>query len=136
MLESIYHDTKVVNAVSPQTINNSHVDGAGINRAGYDRVAFLVNCGAIAGGSLCSFKVQQCDTDTDGSYVDITNAAVTYADTDDDKATVIDVKPTKLWVRLVATNGAAFAALMGGIAVLYQGRVAPVTQGFAGAFVA
>ncbi len=136
MLKSVYHDIKVVNAISPQTINNAHVDGAGINRAGYDRVAFLVNCGSIAAGSLCSFKVQQCDTDTDGSYTDITNASVTYADTDDDKATVIDVRPTKLWVRLVATNGAAFAALMSGIAELYNGRVTPVTQGFAGAFVA
>lgn len=136
-MDSICQNGKIVQGVAPQTINNTHVDGAGIDRQGYEAAAFVVSCGAIAGGAVCSFKVQQSDDDVDGNYADIAGAAKAFTDAQDDLATVIEVGPnnlTKRYVRLVATNGAAFAAIMGGVGILLNGRSRPVTQSLAGVF--
>lgn len=128
-LRSIYHDALLKAAVYPQIINNTHVHDAGVDTAGYEGVAFIIATGAIAGGSTVSFKAQSCATDTDGSYADITGATATYLDSEDNKVTVIDVhRPILRYVRLVATNGAAFDAYVSAVAVLYGGRSQPVTQ--------
>lgn len=137
-LNSIFHDTKAYIGVAPVSLTGvAHVDGAGIDTAGYEGVAFICSVGVIAGGATVSFKAQGCATDTDGSYTDITGADVTFADTDDGKVAIIDVHaPVLRWVRIVATNGAAFAALVSAQAIAYNAHSVPVTQvGVTGAFV-
>jgi hypothetical protein len=129
-MKSIYHDCKAAPAVYPQSLTGvAHVHDAGVDTAGYEGVAFILACGAIAGGALVSFKAQSCATDTDGSYVDIAGATVTFTDAEDNKVAIIDVnKPILRWVRCVCTNGAAFAALVSVVGILYGPRIKPVTQ--------
>jgi hypothetical protein len=132
---NIVEDAKILPAVPPQSITGiAHVDGVGIDMAGYEMVTFICAAGAIAGGSLCSFRVQTSDDDVDGNYADVVGATKAFTDAEDDHAAGIAVGPRlrKRWVRLVATNGAAFAALMGGVAVLQHGREVPVTQHLTG----
>lgn len=128
-MKSIYHDTKAAPAVYPQTINNTHKHDAGVNTAGYEGVAFICAAGAIAAGSVVTFKAQSCATDTDGSYADISGASVAFTDAEDNKVAIIDVhRPVLPWVRCVATNGAAQDAILSVVAILYGPRIAPVTQ--------
>lgn len=135
MYQNMFYDSKVLTAVAPQVINNTHVDGSGIVTAGVEGVAFACQCGDLPGGSVASFKVQESDDDVDAHYADIAGASQAFTDADDNKTTIIDIKrPQKAYLRLVATNGAAFAAYMSGVAIQYGLRTAPVTQSFGGAF--
>ena len=132
-MKSIFHDVLVKKAISPQSANNTTINGDTIDTAGYEGVAFTCLCGAI--DAAVTFKVQT-GAQSDGSdMADVTGLSQAYTATDDNKPTVLDLaKPVKRYARVVAVLGNGTAQLVTALAELYKGRVMPETQSFGGAF--
>lgn len=102
----------------------------GIDMAGYKSAAFILDLVAIAAGGVNSFKIQQSDTAVDdAAFVDITGAsATTIADDDDDQIRVVEVRPTKRYVRGLLTKDASNVLAGAVICCLHNGDEMPATQ--------
>ena len=133
MIQSIYHDLKAKQAISPQSGNNTTLNGAVIDTAGYEGVSFL--CAVGAQDAIVTFKVQT-GAQADGSdMADVTGLSQAFAATDDNKVTVLDLKqPQKRYARPVAVLANGTAQLVEATALLYGGKQIPETQDFGGAF--
>ena len=133
-MKSIFHDVKLARALSPQSANNTTINGEVMDTAGYEGVAFACLAGAL--DAAVTFKVQT-GAQADGSdMADVSGLAQAYTATDDHKPTVLDLnKPAKRYARVVAVLGNGTAQLVTAIAQLYHGRIHPETQSFGGAFV-
>lgn len=102
----------------------------GIDCTGYESIAFVLSLATIASGATTSFKLQQSDTAVDDAgFVDITNAtATTIADDDDDQLRIVEVRPTKKYVRALLTKDASNAVGATVLYVLFNGDDVPITQ--------
>ncbi len=126
-------DFKVVIAVTTTNgaAGTTAITSAAVDTAGFRGCCFLVPLGAIVGGAVTSLKVQQSSDDavTD-TYDDLTGSNQTIADTDDDKLKYVDVyNPGKRYLKLVISRGTANATVGGVVAILYNAKNRPVTQG-------
>jgi len=109
----------------------SDITSSAVNMAGFDGCLFLVPIGAVVSGAVTSIKIQQSSDDaaTD-DYSDVEGTAVTITDTDDDKLKYIDVfRPGKRYLKLIVDRGTQNATVGGVIAIQYNSRSRPVTQG-------
>jgi len=103
----------------------------GFDRSGYEKVAFILSLATIATGAVTSFKVQQSDTAVDDAgYTDITSAtATTIADDDDNQLRIVQVRPTKKYVRALLTKDATNAVGATVLYAMFNGDDVPITQG-------
>jgi hypothetical protein len=103
--------------------NCTTVDTLGYS--GYRVVALL---GALTATQVTSLKVQEFDTDTSGSYADVTGAATgAAADGDAGKLLILEVyKPQKRWIRPVVVRGTANAVITAVLVELYLPDFQPV----------
>lgn len=123
---SVYHDIKVV----PQVIkaaDNETLNGAGVDTAGYEGVAFVAY--ALKGEALdFSIKAQQAAVSDYSDAADLLGTAKTFSTTvGADAHAVLDIyRPEERYVRPVITVPNATAATPTAvIALLYGGRVHP-----------
>jgi len=115
------------------TAGTSDVDSGSVDTDGYDGVMFIVLPGIISASGAISVKAAQSSDDgsTDG-YSDIAGTLQgPTADTDDNKAIVIDIyRPKKRYVRVHTTRGDGGNSVINAlVALLYHAGNEPVVQG-------
>lgn len=84
-------------------------DGAAIDTAGYHQAMIVFNAGTVGSSATVDVKVQECDT-SGGTYTDVTGAAFTQVDANNDDATYVgrvNLNGTKRFIRVVLTVGTA-----------------------------
>jgi hypothetical protein len=125
MFESCKHVPQVIKAADNETLN-----GAGVDMAGYEGVAFFVQ--ALKGEALnFSIKVQQAEESDYSDAADLKDTSVAFATTvGADGYTMLDVyRPTERYVRPVVTVPNASAATpVSVIAIQYGARFQPVSN--------
>lgn len=102
----------------------------GVDCKGAERVVFELAIAGVATGGVQSFKLQESDTAVDDAgFVDITGAtATTIADDDDGQIRLVEVKPSKRYVRGLLTKDASNAVGATVTAILFNFDDVPVTQ--------
>lgn len=103
----------------------------GFDATGYESVAFILSLATIAASAVTSFKVQQSDTAVDDAgFTDITSASsTTIAADDDDQLRIVEVRPTKKYVRALLTKDATNAVGATVLYCMFNGDEVPITQG-------
>lgn len=69
-MRDLYSNIKAVAALVP-SVKSASVDGAAIDLKGSNRMAFVLNTGAIVSAGAFSAKVQESDTTTSGDFADV-----------------------------------------------------------------
>ena len=114
--------------VTAGAAGTSDINGAVIDTAGYEGVAFIAQLGAIVSGAVTSLKVQVGDAANLSDAADVPGLSLTVADTDDEDIKVLEFRrPTGRYVRLVCDRGTQNATVSA-IAALYGSREQIVTQ--------
>jgi hypothetical protein len=130
-MRSLVKDCKfVVAAIYASGTASVKAPATGVDMSGFERVCFVVNLATIAASAVASAKIQQSDTAVDDAgFVDITSSDSTaiVAD-DDDQIRLIEVQPTKRYVRLLLTKDATNAVAATVTAILFNADDSPVTQ--------
>ena len=119
---------RVSNAVAAGTTT---ITSSAVDMSGFGGVTFLVPFGAITANAVTSCKVQQ-SSDDGGSdaYSDLEGSSVTVADDQDNLVCVVEVhKPIKRYLKLIVSRATQNAVVDGIIALKYDPRTQPVTQG-------
>ncbi len=125
-------------ALDPQTItadaDGTTVKGPAVDRRGFEEALVNLQHGAVVDGATLAAKVQEADTETDGDFVDITDAA--FADIAGGAAVTsgiyagrLNLVGRKRYLRVVATvTGDTKAATVAALVSLHQARELPVSQ--------
>lgn len=125
------HRIEIASTTTAGAAGTSAITSSAVDMAGFDSVCFIVPLGAIVSGAVTSMKLQQ-SSDDGGSddYTDVTGTSITIGDTDDDKLKYLDVyRPGKRYLKLVVSRATQNATIGGIVAVKYNARSKPVTQG-------
>lgn len=127
-MRDLYSNIGAVLALAP-AVAAASADGIAIDTKGFNRVAFLVNTGAIVSAGDFSVKLQESDTTTGGDFTDVdadfvdTNAPATLAAT---SAYKLGYRGHKRYVRLALTKAGGTSIALGAVAVLADPADAPV----------
>ncbi len=125
-------------ALDPQTItadaDGTTVKGPAVDRRGFEEALVNLQHGAVVDGATLAAKVQEADTETDGDFADITDAA--FADIAGGAAVTsgiyagrLNLVGRKRYLRVVATvTGDTKAATVAALVSLHQARELPVSQ--------
>ena len=129
-----FHNSLVKRALSPQSGNNTVLNGVTIDLAGADGIDFICEVGAQ--DSTVVWKVQTGTASDASDMADVTGLTQSFSASDDNKVTVLSLgKSTKRYARIVATLGNGTAQLVSACALIRGVRMVPVTQDFGGVFV-
>lgn len=126
-MRDLYSNIGVVPALVP-AVKTVAGEGPAIDTHGFNRIAFAVTTGAIAGDGDFGVKVQESDlsgsgfADADASVVD-TNAPATL---DADSAYKLGYRGHKRYVRLALTKAGGTSIAAGAVAVLGDAQKRPV----------
>jgi hypothetical protein len=112
--------------------NNTDSNSDRIDMTGWDGVVFICPITDSVATGVAHLKAEQNTADSDSGMAALSgaDATATCAENDDlnDKLLVVDVyKPQERYVQAVRTSGTANIAFGNVIAILYQGRVSPIT---------
>jgi hypothetical protein len=127
-MRDLFSNIGVLQALAP-AVKTASGDGAAIDLLGFNRVAFIVNTGAVAGDGDFGVKVQESDTATSGDFTDApadlvdTNAPATLAAT---SAYKLGYRGHKRFVRLALTKAGGTSIAAGAVAVLGDAVSRPV----------
>lgn len=127
-MRDLYSNIGVVQALTP-AVQAAAGDGAAIDLLGNNRVAFLVNTGAIVGSGDFGVKLQESDTATAGDFTDApeelvdSNAPETLAAA---SAYKLGYRGHKRFVRLALTKAGGTSIAAGAIALLGDAASKPV----------
>ncbi len=131
-------DLKSVIGLDPQTItadaDGTTVKGPAVDRKGFEEALVNLQHGAVADGGTLAAKVQEADTETDGDFADITDAAFANiaggaAVTSGIYAGRLNLAGRKRYLRVVATvTGDTKTAAVAALLSLHQARELPVSQ--------
>lgn len=133
---TIYNNTLAIIALTSATRTNGAVDGAAIDTNQFNNrfqdVAFVITTGTITDGSV-AVTVEESDSSSSGfAAVDssrVLGTLPTIASTDDDTVKSFGVRPTKRYVRIVATTtGATTGGVFSAVALLGNGSIRPVAR--------
>ncbi len=124
-------DLLAVQSIVPIVVNNdTEGTGVGVSLAGFDGAMFIVHVGAsgdtLSGSVYLTVKLQECATDTPGSYTDIAdadleggaNAVVIDAAAEDEVVIQRGYKGGLRWLRVFVdttgthTNGTPLSAVI------------------------
>lgn len=99
-----------------------------VDTLGYAGYRICVLLGTLTAGQVTSLKVQEFETDTSGSYADVTGAVTAAAaDADGGKLLILEVyKPQKRWIRPVVNRATQNAVITAAWVELYLPDFQPV----------
>lgn len=127
-MRDLYSNIGAVAAIAP-AVQSAAASGTAIDLKGFNRVAFVVNTGAIVGDGDFGVKVQESDTTTSGDFTDADAAVVDSNAPDTLEATSaykLGYRGFKRYVRLSLTKAGGTSIALGAVAVLGDPAVAPV----------
>jgi hypothetical protein len=125
-------DVKVVASIIPLLRDNTAVDGASVDTAGYDRALVIVHLGAT--DIACAFELEDSADDSSFADVDVISTGSTIATptaTDDNEIFLWDVDLSKIrrYLRVQAAAADGTAGITAGASILLFGAgKSPVTQ--------
>ncbi len=133
---TIYNNTLAIIALTSATRTNGAVDGAAIDTNQFNNrfqdVAFVITTGTITDGSVAVTMEESDSSGSDFAAVDssrVLGTLPTIASTDDDTVKSFGVRPTKRYVRIVATTtGATTGGVFSAVALLGNGSIRPVAR--------
>lgn len=127
-LSPLVKTTRVKNAVAAGTGDTVQSDA--VDMADFEGVRFTVLFGTITSSAVTTVKAQQSSTaGLAGTEDDLAGTAQSVADTDDNKAVVIDVyRPIDRYVNVAVVRATANAVIDGIIAEQYGARKVPTTD--------
>lgn len=127
-MRDLYSNIGVELALIP-AVKTAAGEGPAIDTHGFNRVAFAVTTGAIAGDGDFGVKVQESDTTTSGDFADADSAVVDSnapATLDADSAYKLGYRGHKRYVRLALTKAGGTSIAAGAVAVLGDAQRRPV----------
>lgn len=127
-MRDLYSNIKTVPAIAP-AVQSANANGVAVDLKGANRVAFVLNTGAISGSGDFSAKVQESDTTTSGDFADVDAALVDSNAPDTLEAAScyrLGYRGHKRYVRLVLTKASGTSIAAGAAAVLSDLRERPV----------
>ena len=112
--------------------SNTDADGAVVDTANFDGCIFVTSIEDSVATGVATLTAMQCDT-SGGTYAALSGAVATATSaTNDDlntKLLVVDVyRPRERYLKANITSATANIAFGATYAILYSGRVQPVTQ--------
>lgn len=131
-----HNNTLAVIALTSATRTNGAANGAAVDTNVFNNrfqdVAFVITTGTITDGSV-AVTVEESDSSGSGyAAVDtsrVLGALPTIVAADDDTVKSFGVRPTKRYVRIVATtSGATTGGVFSAVAVLGNGSIHPVAR--------
>jgi hypothetical protein len=128
-LSSEVEVVRIMNAVAAGTSDQT---SSAVDMVGYDSVMFVALLGTLTATQATSMKIQQSSDDgSSDSYGDLTGTdSGNMADDDDNQMIIIDVhKPSKRYLKAILLRETANAVIDGIIAIKYNARSVPITQG-------
>jgi len=127
-MRDLYSNIGTALALVP-AVKTAAGEGPAIDTHGFNRVAFVVNTGAIAGDGDFGVKVQESDTDQSGDFTDAdasvvkSNAPTTL---EANSAYKLGYTGHKRYVRLALTKAGGTSIAAGAVAVLSDAQKRPV----------
>ncbi len=131
-------DLKSVIGLDPQTItadaDGTTVKGPAVDRRGFEEALVNLQHGVVVDGATLAAKVQESDTETDGDFADIPDAAFANvaggaAVTSGIYAGRLNLVGRKRYLRVVATvTGNTKTAEVAALVSQHQARELPVSQ--------
>lgn len=120
--------TRVKVAVAAGTGDTIQSDA--VDMAGFEGVMFVVQFGTITATAVTTVKGQQSATaGLAGTEADLLGTAQSVADSDDGKATVLDIyRPGKRYVNCAVVRATANVVIDGILAIQYGAAVTPTTN--------
>lgn len=119
-MRDLYSNMNAVAAIAP-SVKSASVDGDAIDLKGANRMAFVLNTGAIVSAGDFSAKVQESDTTTSGDFADV-DAGLVDSDAPATLAAAscyrLGYRGHKRYVRLVLTKAGGTSIAAGASAVL------------------
>jgi len=134
-MHNLFENAKVGLVCSPQLKDDGAATVTYIDTKGWDHATFLLATGAV--DIELDAKVQECDT-SGGTYADITDAAITQLDADDDDVmAAIEIDLTagvrKRYLKPVITAGdGTTGCYVAGVVILTRGEASPANAAGAG----
>lgn len=126
-MRDLVHNIAALPAIAP-AVQSAAADGAAIDLRGFNRVAFVVNTGAIVGSGDFGVKVQESD---DGSTFTDAAAAVAQGTV---PATLVAASAYRLgyvgykrYARLSLTKAGGTSIALGAVAILADPTASPVS---------
>lgn len=125
------HKINIAATTAAGAAGQTTITSSAVNMAGFDGVCFVVPIGPITSGAVTSMKLQQSSDDgSSDNYSDVLGTSVTIADDDDNKLKYLDCyRPTKQYLKLVISRATQDATIGSVVAIQYDARTLPVTQG-------
>jgi hypothetical protein len=126
-------NVKIMEVGAPvSAANNTDDNSDRIDMSGWEGVVFICPVTDCVDGGVATLKVEQntADSDTGMAALSGASAAATSAANDDlnNKLLIVDVyKPRERYVQAVRTSATQNIAFGSVIAILYSGKLAPVT---------
>lgn len=118
---------KVVRVSNAVAAGQTAVNGTAVDMRGFETVVFLVALGAIVSGAATSVKAQQGAASNGSDAADLAGTGITVADTDDNLVVALEVhRPTDRYVRPVVLRATQNVTVDGIVAILFNGRKAPI----------
>lgn len=120
--------TKVANAATAAT---TEVDSTILDMSGYDSVVFCVSLATVTDASVLTAAVQQNTANSTSGMTAITNGAATFTASSSSNTLMLSevFRPSQRYVRLAFTRTAQNAAIDNIVAIQFNARSLPVTQG-------
>lgn len=120
--------TRILNAVAAGTTDQT---SSIIDMSGFEGVMFVATFGTLTASQVTSMKAQQNTINSASGMADLIGTSVgPLADGDSNKMLVLDIwRPQEQYLQVVIDRGTANAVIDGVIAIQYNSRVSPVTQG-------
>lgn len=124
---SEYTDTRIsVNATAAGT--GDTITGTAIDTLGWDGIMLIYLFGAITSTAVTTCKVQGGSASDGSDAADLAGTAQSVADTDDNKAVLVDIyRPMQRYIRPAIVRATANVVINNVIAVLYRGEITPAS---------
>jgi len=120
---------KAVQSVKAQSSAAGTVEGDGVDCKGYDQALVILDCGTVGVNTTLDVKIQESGDDGDAdAYADVTGAAFTQVDPDNDDAVYIGRLRTgsrERYLRAYGTIAGDNAALFSVPIVLAEAKYPP-----------
>lgn len=133
MIESILKAALIDRVMTAQTAStNDTLSGDILDLQNCDSAIGICELGDVTNGAVVSLKAYTGDNSalTDGAYETVYATVTATATSADNKLLVLDVvKPGKRYCRFDVVRATANAVVDGVVALRYNNRVIPVTQG-------
>lgn len=122
-------DTEVVVVANAQAAGATDLSSLNsVDMQGFEAVTFIIQFGAIVSGAATSVKAQT--SSDDSTFNDLESTSQTVADTDDNKAFIIDiVNPRERYLRPYVARATQNSTIESITAIKYRARDLPITQG-------